>query len=94
MSAFANRLRELRLKYYWTLPQLAKRANVSTSLISSYENSERFPSIDMLIKLSDIFCCSIDYLLGIEHEHTLKIDGLTEDQLRLITELIFEFKKD
>lgn len=55
MSDFANRLRGLRLKYYWNQGQLARRAGVSTSLISSYEKSERFPSVDMLIKLSDIF---------------------------------------
>ena len=46
MSDFASRLRGLRLKYYWNQSQLAKRAGVSTSLISSYEKSERFPSVD------------------------------------------------
>ena len=55
MSDFASRLHELRLKYYWNQSQLARRAGVSTSLISSYEKSERYPSVDMLIKLSDIF---------------------------------------
>lgn len=48
MSDFAKRLRELRLKYYWNQSQLAKRTGVSTSLISSYENSERFPSLASL----------------------------------------------
>ena len=94
MSAFANRLRELRLKFYWNQSQLAKRAHVSTSLISSYEKSERFPSVDMLIKLSDIFCYSTDYLLGLEHERTLNIDGLSDRQLKLVTELISELKKE
>ena len=94
MSDFARRLRELRLKYYWNQSQLAKRTGVSTSLISSYENSERFPSLDILIKLSDIFCCSTDYLLGLEYEQTLNIKGLSDQQIRLITELISEFKKE
>ena len=88
MSDFAKRLRELRLKYYWNQSQLAKRTGVSTSLISSYENSERFPSLDILIKLSDIFCCSTDYLLGLEYEQTLSLKGLSDQQIRLITELI------
>lgn len=94
MSAFANRLRELRLKYYWNQTQLAKRTGVSTSLISSYEKSERFPSLDVLIKLADIFCCSTDYLLGLEYERTLNIQGLSEHQIQLITQLISEFKKE
>ena len=94
MSDFAKRLRELRLKYYWNQSQLAKRTGVSTSLISSYENSERFPSLDILIKLSDIFCCSTDYLPGLEYEQTLSLKGLSDQQIRLITELIREFKKE
>ena len=81
MSDFAKRLRELRLKYYWNQSQLAKRTGVSTSLISSYENSERFPSLDILIKLSDIFCCSTDYLLGLEYEQTLSLKGLSDQQI-------------
>lgn len=94
MSSFANRIRELRIKFYWSQSQLAKRANVSTSLISSYENSERFPSLDMLIKLADIFCCTTDYLLGLEHEQTLTLDGLSDKQRSLVIELISELKKD
>jgi len=94
MSAFANRLRELRLKFYWNQSQLARRAGVSTSLISSYEKSERFPSLDVLIKLSDIFCCSIDYLLGLEYDQTITIKDLSDNQIRLIIELISEFKKE
>lgn len=94
MSAFANRLRELRMKYFWNQSTLASRAGVSTSLISSYENSDRYPSLDMLIKLSDIFCCSIDYLLGLDYERTINIQGLTDHQIALVTELISELKKE
>lgn len=94
MSDFASRLRELRLKYYWNQSQLAKRAGVSTSLISSYEKSERYPSVDMLIKLSDIFCCTTDYLLGLEYEMKLSIHGLSDKQLQLIVDLIAELKKE
>ena len=94
MSEFSNRLREMRLKHYWNQSQLSKRAGVSSSLISSYEKSERFPSLEVLIKLSDIFCCTTDYLLGLEYEQTLSIRDLTPEQLNLITELISEFKKE
>ena len=94
MSDFASRLHELRLKYYWNQSQLARRAGVSTSLISSYEKSERYPSVDMLIKLSDIFCCTTDYLLGLEYEMKLNINGISDKQLQLIVDLIAELKKE
>ncbi|HIU03348.1 MAG TPA: helix-turn-helix transcriptional regulator [Candidatus Onthocola gallistercoris] len=93
MNNFSTRLKNLRLKYYWNQSQLAKRAGVSTSLICSYEKSERYPSLDVLIKLSDIFCCSTDYLLGLDNRQTFEVSGLTDSQLLVLTNIVEEFKK-
>ena len=93
MNNFSTRLKNLRLKYYWNQSQLAKRAGVSTSLICSYEKSERYPSLDVLIKLSDIFCCSTDYLLGLDNRQTFEVSGLTDSQLLVLTNIGEEFKK-
>ena len=93
MNNFSTRLKNLRLKYYWNQSQLAKRAGVSTSLICSYEKSERYPSLDVLIKLSDIFCCSTDYLLGLDNRQTFEVSGLTDSQLLVLTNIVEEFKQ-
>ena len=93
MNNFSTRLKNLRLKYYWNQSQLAKRAGVSTSLICSYEKSERYPSLDVLIKLSDIFCCSTDYLLGLDNRQTFEVSGLTDSQLLVLSNIVEEFKK-
>ena len=93
MNNFSTRLKNLRLKYYWNQSQLAKRAGVSTSMICSYEKSERYPSLDVLIKLSDIFCCSTDYLLGLDNRQTFEVSGLTDSQLLVLTNIVEEFKK-
>ena len=93
MNNFRTRLKNLRLKYYCNQSQLAKRAGVSTSLICSYEKSERYPSLDVLIKLSDIFCCSTDYLLGLDNRQTFEVSGLTDSQLLVLTNIVEEFKK-
>ena len=93
MNNFSTRLKNLRLKYYWNQSQLAKRAGVSTSLICSYEKSERYPSLDVLIKLSDIFCCSTDYLLGLDNRQTFEVSALTDSQLLVLTNIVEEFKK-
>lgn len=92
MSAFNERLRELRLKYYSSQSQLAKRLHMASSTISSYEKAERCPSMDVLIKLSDALHCSTDYLLGLESRQNLEISDLTENQIVLIAQLIEEFK--
>ena len=94
MSTFSTRLRELRYKFLWKQSQVANRAGVSTSLISAYEKAERAPSVEMVIKLSDIFNCSTDYLLGVKQEQTLNISGLSDNQISLINGILAEFKKE
>lgn len=37
--------------------------NISRKALSHYENGKREPSLDMLIKLSDYFNVSIDFLI-------------------------------
>ena len=42
---------------------LAIKLNVSQQLVSLYEKGKRQPPIDILIKLSDLFGCTIDELV-------------------------------
>ncbi len=44
--------------------QLSQKLGVSQRNISYYENGERIPPADILLKLADIFKVSIDYILG------------------------------
>ena len=44
---------------------LAKKLGLSSSAsISQYESGDRIPSDDIKIKMSEIFGCSLDYLMG------------------------------
>ena len=63
-NTFAERLKELRLENDLTRQQLADNLNVSVRLLSYWENGERECNFDMLIALSKVLNCSIDYLLG------------------------------
>ena len=64
INKFAERLKELRGENGLSRQQLAKMLNVSVRLLSYWENGERECNFDMLITLSKILNCSIDYLLG------------------------------
>lgn len=45
--------------------ELAKKLNLSSSAsISQYEKGDRVPSDDIKLKMTEIFNCSLDYLLG------------------------------
>ena len=59
-----NRIKQLREENKWTQLELSQKMNCAMSSIAMYEKEERKPSMEVLIKLSEIFNCSIDYLLG------------------------------
>lgn len=58
-----NRIKKLREEFGYTQQDLANKLNGSKSVIGLYENEMRKPSLEILVKLSEIFNCSIDYIL-------------------------------
>jgi transcriptional regulator with XRE-family HTH domain len=61
---FNERLKQLRLEREWFQRDLAKKIGVGRTTIGRYEAGEISPDIEKLIELSNIFDCSLDYLLG------------------------------
>ncbi len=59
-----NRIKQLREEFQFSQNDLAQRLGGAPSSIAMYEKEERKPSMEVLIKLSEIFNCSIDYILG------------------------------
>ncbi len=57
-------LRTLRHSRALTQKEIADYLGLTPKMISFYENDERTPPADILIKLADYFNVSIDYLLG------------------------------
>ena len=84
MDNFANRMKMLRKQMGLNQTQLAKRMGTSKSLVSYYENQDRSPSPEVLIKLSNIFNVSTDYLLGLESEQSLKLADLSKEDIELL----------
>ncbi|OJU11939.1 MAG: hypothetical protein BGN88_01195 [Clostridiales bacterium 43-6] len=90
---FADRLKSLRLSKNYEQAYVAKKLNVSRSLISSYESSTRLPSVEMLIRYSQLFKVSVDYLLGLEKQTTVNVHNLTKEQIKIIEIIINEYAK-
>ncbi len=93
MLEFGTRLKELRKQLSLTQEQLAERLQVTKSIISAYESQTRFPSLDMLIKLSKTFNVTTDYLLGVNKKQYLDISDLNEGQIKILKDTAEEFKK-
>ena len=90
MLEFKTILKELRMQKSLTQEQLAKRLWLTKSIVSAYELGTRFPSLDVLIKLSYTFNVSTDYLLGINRKRVLDVSELNDGQIALINNLISE----
>lgn len=65
-SNFGIRIKKLRIDSGLSMHDLAEKVGVTKSSINMWENSNSVPKDSILIKLSQIFNVSIDYLLGNE----------------------------
>lgn len=71
--SIGERIREHRKYNKLTQKQLASQLGLTPKMVSFYERNERTPPIDIIIKLSEIFSVSTDYLLGLTHEKPISI---------------------
>ena len=61
---FSIRLKELRNSHNLTLQQLGVAIGSTKATIGNLENSNKQPSLQMVIALADYFNVSLDYLTG------------------------------
>ena len=64
-------IESLRKKHGFSQIELARKVGVTQQAISAYEKGIRQPPIDVLIKLSEIFNCTIDELVKGEKENEI-----------------------
>jgi transcriptional regulator with XRE-family HTH domain len=86
-----ERLIALRTQHGLSQSTVAERLQLSKSIISGYETGERTPSTDVLLKITALYHCSADYLLGIEQSTpapVLDVTGLSEEQIQALQTLI------
>jgi len=85
-------IKQLRLARNLSQVDLAKKLGVTKQSISNWENNNIQPSIYMLIRLSNYFSVSTDYMLGLEERKFIEINGLTERQLAHIMAVINDIR--
>lgn len=86
-------IRMLRMSIGLSQVELAAKLNVSKQCVSNWENDNIQPSIEMLVKLSDFFKVSTDYLLGRNNKKTIDVEGLTDEQIAHIKYIVSDMIK-
>jgi len=88
-----QRIGELRAACGWSQVELAKRLKVAKQTVSNWENENIQPSIEMLVRLSNILGVTTDYLLGLENTPRLSTEGLPESVVAHLQLLIEDFRQ-
>ncbi len=89
MADFGLTLKELRKKSGLTQQQLADRMMLSKASVSYYEQSLRYPSAEVLVKIAKAFHVTTDYLLGLETKsQKIDVQGLSDEDILYVTNTV------
>ena len=93
IEKFAPRLRTLIDESRITVRSLAKDLNVSVGVLSDWQNGNKTPRGDSIMKLTEYFGVIADYLLGLTDASTIDADiriscdttGLSEKAVKILS---------
>ncbi len=69
----------------WSQEELAERTGVSRQAVSKWESAQSIPDLDKLLKLSNLFGVTTDYLLKDDMETETFIDDSEQSPVRKVT---------
>lgn len=64
MATMGERIKQLRKEIGMTQTALAETLGVTKGTVSTWETNSRVPSFEALVKMSDLFMRSFDYIMG------------------------------
>lgn len=71
----AEKISLLRRQKGWSQEELAEKMDISRQSVSKWESGQSIPDLDKIIKISNIFAVSTDYLLKEEGEEEIYADA-------------------
>lgn len=92
LHSLNENIKRLRISQGMSQVEFATLVGVTKQCVSNWENDNVLPSIEMLVKIADIFKVKTDFLLGREPERSVDISGLTEEQAGHISLIIRDFE--
>lgn len=92
LHSLNENIKKLRISQGMSQVEFAALIGVTKQCVSNWENDNVLPSIEMLVKIADVFKVKTDFLLGREPERSIDISGLTEEQAGHILLIIRDFE--
>lgn len=105
--SFPDVFKELRISKNLSQDKIAEELDISSSLVSKWENNQSTPAPEMLEYIADYFSVSVDYLIGrskyknLEHDNSeidnilfSKAKDLSDEDKKAVLGIINALKKD
>ena len=73
--------------------ELANILGVSKQSVSNWENDNIQPSVEMLVKLADVFSVSTDFLLGRTQMEAIDVSGLPREVIAHLNLLVGDLRR-
>ena len=89
---FGEKVKELRTGIGWTQQELGNRLQVSKQSVSNWENGNIMPSRELLVRLSDLFQVTTDYILDRTSSMSLDITDLDAGQREIVSRMVTYFR--
>ena len=74
--------------------ELARRIGVTRSSVNAWEMGLSVPTAQYIVEVSQLFHVTSDYLLGLSEQETICMDSFTNQQKRLLYEVIKYFEQE
>ena len=86
-------IKQLRISRGYNQVEFARILGVTKQCVSNWENDNVIPSIEMLVKIADVFHVTTDYILGRSDTTSIDVTGLTNEQISHVSLIIDDLKK-
>lgn len=90
----ADRIKSIREQNGLSQAQLARKLSVSRSSVNAWELGISAPTIQYVIEMARLFRVSTDYLLDVETEQKLTLNGLSSEEISILYSLVSYFDTD
>lgn len=92
LHSLNENIRTMRMARGMSQVEFAKLIGVTKQCVSNWENDNVIPSIEMLVKIADIFNVRTDLLLGRDSVEVIDVSGLTDEQRGHVALIVKDFE--